>query len=229
MEKMTPAQFVTWLIKVVADLVGWVLDGTRSVKSLEAVYLAIQAVISNEPVQVTVNRVTKTVAAAKKFLRYGGKHVVEVGEQADRSPLKAGSGIYFWGNFHSWFGSTLKKLTGLGTVELDWWDTIKSAWDREIAGELPTDYVFDANTFGIIIGRMIAQQKNGGAGILLNNGRANLFYVRDVKDPSVLRAVFVRWFAGGQRWDFGASHFVDFQWDGGRRVFAPATADAPVS
>ena len=79
MEKMTPAQFVTWLIKVVADLVGWVLDGTRSVKSLEAVYLAIQAVISNEPVQVTVNRVTKTVAAAKKFLRYGGKHVVEIG------------------------------------------------------------------------------------------------------------------------------------------------------
>lgn len=64
---------------------------------------------------------------------------------------------------------------------------------------------------------LMEKQKNGEAGALLNNGYANIFYIKD--STGALRAVHVRWFGDG--WLVGADS-IGFPngWDGGSRVFS---------
>jgi len=64
---------------------------------------------------------------------------------------------------------------------------------------------------------LLKKQANGEVGALLNNGYANIFYVRDIS--SVLRAVYVFW--SGRGWDVSAySVAYSGEWDAGRRVFS---------
>ncbi|MFA6275071.1 MAG: hypothetical protein WCX70_02925, partial [Candidatus Paceibacterota bacterium] len=59
--------------------------------------------------------------------------------------------------------------------------------------------------------------KNGENGVLLNNGYANIFYIRD--QAGVLRAVRVGWSDGG--WYLSAySALRPNGWRGGRQVFS---------
>ena len=63
----------------------------------------------------------------------------------------------------------------------------------------------------------MAEQGNGEDGILLTNGYANIFYIRDIK--GVFWAVSCRWIGGG--WDVSASSVEDPRgWVGGGRVFS---------
>ena len=63
----------------------------------------------------------------------------------------------------------------------------------------------------------MAEQGNGEDGILLTNGYANIFYIRDIK--GVFWAVGCGWDGGG--WRVGAISVEDPRgWDGGRRVFS---------
>ena len=60
-------------------------------------------------------------------------------------------------------------------------------------------------------------QKNGEDGVLLNNGRVNIFYIRD--QNGVLRAVVVCWRFDG--WLVRAYSVKDpFRWDNGCQVFS---------
>lgn len=64
---------------------------------------------------------------------------------------------------------------------------------------------------------LMKEQKNGEEGTLLNNGYANIFYVRDV--GSVLRTVYVFW--NGVGWRVLANSVEDpHGWRGGFRVFS---------
>ncbi|MEK7586459.1 MAG: hypothetical protein AAB453_01155, partial [Patescibacteria group bacterium] len=64
---------------------------------------------------------------------------------------------------------------------------------------------------------LMAKQGNGEDGVLLNNGWANIFYVRDL--AGVRRAVDVGWCGGG--WDVSAGSVGDpSEWCDGRRVFS---------
>jgi len=64
---------------------------------------------------------------------------------------------------------------------------------------------------------LMEKQKHGEDGVLLNNGWANIFYIKD--DAGVLRAVGVYWRGGG--WRVGADSVEDPRgWGGGHRVFS---------
>jgi hypothetical protein len=64
---------------------------------------------------------------------------------------------------------------------------------------------------------LMEKQKNGESGVLLNNGYANIFYIRD--QNGVLRAVGVDWDDGG--WYVGAYSVEDpGGWRVGRQVFS---------
>jgi len=61
------------------------------------------------------------------------------------------------------------------------------------------------------------KQATGEEGVLLNNGWANLFYVKD--QSGVLRTVRVSW--GGDGWRVNADSVENpDRWGGGRRVFS---------
>ena len=63
----------------------------------------------------------------------------------------------------------------------------------------------------------MAEQGNGEDGILLTNGYANIFYIRDIK--GVFWAVGCYW--GGDGWDVSADSVgAPDVWDGGNRVFS---------
>lgn len=64
---------------------------------------------------------------------------------------------------------------------------------------------------------LMEKQKHGENGVLLNNGWANIFYIKD--GAGVLRAVCVYWRGGG--WGVGAGSVGDpGRWPGGYRVFS---------
>lgn len=64
---------------------------------------------------------------------------------------------------------------------------------------------------------LMEKQKDGGDGVLLNNGCANIFYIRDKN--GVLRAVSVLWFDDG--WYVPADSVVyTNEWRAERRVFS---------
>lgn len=63
---------------------------------------------------------------------------------------------------------------------------------------------------------LIGEQPNGEPGTLLNNGRANIFYL-----PGLVRVVGVHWLAGGGGWYVRAcSVTYPDRWYDGRRVFS---------
>ena len=64
---------------------------------------------------------------------------------------------------------------------------------------------------------LIRKQPDGEEGVLLNNGWANILYIRD--QNGVLRAVGVRWGDGG--WGVDAGSVEDSGgWDAGHQVFS---------
>ena len=119
-------------------------------------------------------------------------------------------------NFAEWF------LNGDGKVEeprsetkLHYHKLLEYSVDgpiiQELGGEEKAETALSETFF------LMERQKHGDAGVLLNNGYSNIFYVRDQAD--VLRAVDVFWGGGG--WDVDALSVLDqYGWLGGSRVFS---------
>ncbi|OGC04397.1 hypothetical protein A2276_08635 [candidate division WOR-1 bacterium RIFOXYA12_FULL_43_27] len=70
---------------------------------------------------------------------------------------------------------------------------------------------------------LMEKQKDGEAGVLLNNGYANIFYIRDKN--GVLRAALVLWFGDGWR-VYASSVEYPLEWFAGYRVFSRIPVDA---
>ncbi|KKR54473.1 MAG: hypothetical protein UT91_C0015G0025 [Parcubacteria group bacterium GW2011_GWA2_40_23] len=64
--------------------------------------------------------------------------------------------------------------------------------------------------------KLMTQQGRGQSGLLLNDGKANIFYAFDVN--GVLRAFYVYWDYDG--WGVCAYGIDDISWPGGVRVFS---------
>ena len=94
----------------------------------------------------------------------------------------------------------------------------KSMGDSEIRRKLGDNHVFGASEGCTVIAGMISHQQNGKNGDLINNGKANIFYVRG-KDDGIF-TVSVYWVAGGREWGVNAIQFDDNQWLAGRRCFS---------
>lgn len=119
---------------------------------------------------------------------------------------------YLSDNFSSWFlGKTEEPFTGLtlkyGTLSCYSLDTAIIA---ELGGEEKSETTLTE------IFSLMAQQPNGEKGVLLNNGYANIFYIRDAK--GVLCTVVVYW--GGDGWYVSASALDVGGWDDDHQVFS---------
>lgn len=125
---------------------------------------------------------------------------------------------YLGDNFKAWF------LNGDGKTEdpiseqtLRYHKLRQSSVDGPIIAELGGEAKAETTLSEMF--SLMEKQKHGEDGVLLNNGWANIFYVKDI--AGVLRAVGVRWRGGG--WGVSA-HSVGRPrpggWFGGGRVFS---------
>ena len=94
----------------------------------------------------------------------------------------------------------------------------KNMSDTEIRKELDDNHVFSATEGCAVIAGMISRQPNGENGDLVNDGKANIFYVRG-KDDKVF-TVDVGWYVVNREWCVGARHFGDVRWSAGDRGFS---------
>lgn len=145
-------------------------------------------------------------ATASKFVARE-KFVLDTGRKAKVK-------ISFLGdNFLAWFGNKVEYPT-LGET-LRYHKLRKSSVDRSIIAELGGEV--KAETTLSYVFSFIEKQKNGESGVLLNNGYANIFYVKDIN--GVLRMVRVRWDVDG--WDVHALEVgYPVTWRGGSQVFS---------
>lgn len=115
-------------------------------------------------------------------------------------------------NFTAWFSGKVEE--DVPTGDLVPFVLTQSAYDNEIIADLGGEE--KAETTLAEIWRLMQRQANGEDGVLLTNGYANIFYVRDVN--GVLRAVGVTW--GDDGWLARAHALDDDGWDGGDQVFS---------
>jgi hypothetical protein len=94
----------------------------------------------------------------------------------------------------------------------------KNMNDAEVRKGLGDNHVFSATEGCAVITGMISRQPNGENGDLINDGKANIFYVRG-KDDEVF-TVDVDWNAGGRNWVVSANQFGSYPWFAGRRGFS---------
>lgn len=121
-----------------------------------------------------------------------------------------------WDNFTSWF------LSGDGKTEdpiseqtLRYHKLRQPSVDGPIIAELGGEVKAETTLSEMF--SLMEKQKNGEDGVLLNNGYANIFYIKDQK--GVLRAVYVYWYVGG--WYVHADSVENpSRWRGGDQVFS---------
>jgi hypothetical protein len=131
----------------------------------------------------------------------------------DGAPVKIS---FIWDNFKVWF------LKGGGKIEdpitqqsLRYAKLLKSSVDGQIIAELGGAEKSETTLSEMF--SLMEKQKNGEDGVLLTNGYANIFYIKDRN--GVLRAVHVRWNGDGWR-VYANSIGGPSAWSGGRQVFS---------
>lgn len=121
-----------------------------------------------------------------------------------------------WDNFTSWFLSGDGKTDDpISEQTLRYHKLRKSSVDGPIITELGGEEKSETTLTKMF--SLMEKQKNGEDGVLLNNGYANIFYIRD--QNGVLRAVFVVW--DGDGWCvFACSVGNPAGWGDGYQVFS---------
>jgi len=153
------------------------------------------------PVGTTIVAATTTLFVARD------RFVVNTGKKA---PVKIS---YLGDNFKDWF--LRKEEQSFEGSTLKYGKLFRSSVDGPILKELGGEA--EAETTLTELYALMEVQKNGEKGILLTNGYANIFYVRDAAGS--LRAVFARWYDGG--WYVYAYAVTNpGAWFGGGQVFS---------
>ncbi len=120
---------------------------------------------------------------------------------------------YVGDNFTTWFVPKIERSVAAET-SLRYAKLTASTVDAPIRAVIGSE--FEETTLAQIY-TLIERQKNGEKGVFLNNGYANIFYVKDVN--GVLRAVDVRWSVSG--WHVDAYSVTDpNEWFDGYQVFS---------
>ncbi len=102
-------------------------------------------------------------------------------------------------NNELWIDENFQRLFGRGEaisfpprVSLPKFVLKKDSFDVEIREELPKDHVFEAFEFRFLLASAIKKQVGGKKGVLRNDGRREIFYVRSA-DKKECFAVLVGW------------------------------------
>jgi len=115
-------------------------------------------------------------------------------------------------NFTKWFsGKVEENVPSGGLISRP---LIRPATDSEIIADLGGEE--KAGVTLVEIWRLMQRQPSGEEGVLLTNGWANIFYVRDT--DGVLRVVHIYW--RGDGWYVGAVALGGSRWRGGLHVFS---------
>ncbi|PIT88612.1 MAG: hypothetical protein COU29_02455 [Candidatus Magasanikbacteria bacterium CG10_big_fil_rev_8_21_14_0_10_36_32] len=115
--------------------------------------------------------------------------------------------------FKTWFYGKIEKVKD-ATIPQSYHDLRQEASDNEIITNLGNKIQVETTLVGIY--KLMRNQRKGEEGILLVDGFANIFYIRDIS--GVLRAVSLSWCRYG--WAVVASQ-TDYpiRWNVGSRVF----------
>lgn len=183
---------------------GWTSNQKGLKKNLAGCLLPPTPSILELVSTIVVNATTGKFVAKEKFVRDTGcKAKVKIS--------------YLGDNFTEWFLFSGSGKTEDPTSEqtLRYHKLRKSSVDgpiiTEIGGEEKSETTLTEMFF------LMEKQGNGEAGVLLNNGYVNIFYIRDQK--GVLRAVYVYWSDGG--WDVRANSVeYPYGWNDGDQVFS---------
>ncbi len=149
-----------------------------------------------------LRRVTEvTVFAVKKF--------------AALDNFKVGNAGIVWlsDNFKTNFLGKIEKDVRAATLVASRLE--KSSLDKDIRAELGTD---KEETILAHLFQLLSRQSDGKPGILLTNGYANIFYVRDAKGN--FWAVYAGWYSPGRGWHVYANPVNPDKWHGGHLVFS---------
>ncbi|MEK7586971.1 MAG: hypothetical protein AAB453_03840 [Patescibacteria group bacterium] len=137
---------------------------------------------------------------------------------SDNFKLKKDGGIcsYLGDNFKAWFlNGDSKTEDPIGEQTLRYAKLRNVSVDGPIITELGGEAKAETTLSEMF--SLMEKQKNGESGVLLSNGYANIFYIRDI--AGVLRAVGVSWYDGG--WHVHAySVEYPYEWNGGSQVFS---------
>jgi hypothetical protein len=137
--------------------------------------------------------------------------------------FKTREGLWVTINFNDLIlsGASKKKVSADETT-VSYADLAQAANDAEIGAELPEGYVFgDVDTFLVHLATLIEGQWGGKSGVLLNNGDANIFYV---KVNGEVFAVGVYWYADHQKWYCYVLRLGSILWLPGGRAFSATAA-----
>lgn len=151
-----------------------------------------------------VDRLSKTGSAKSMYVRSPKEYFV------------TRNGLYVWGDFISRVVSKIGSEQISSSFKLRGFDLKESSTDAQIEKSLPKNHLFSESDICAIIIGMIEKQRTGGKGMLLNNGYANLFYLKGC-------VVSVGWDSGRRYWRVGAWLRGDDRWADGGRVFSPAS------
>ena len=179
----------------------WAIQHPKDAAALCVV--AIQSRTNGEPTEERTYSVLKPVQLAPNpfkaddtfFNKKSGVKMVEHGS-----------------NFISWFTGKVEEDAPEGMLVP--FTLAQNAYDSEIIKDLGGEEAAEVTLAEIW--RLMERQANGGEGVLLSNGWANIFYVRDRE--GVLRAVYVFWVGGG--WSVDAFALDDYRWYDDGRVFS---------
>lgn len=152
---------------------------------------------------IVVNATTGKLVAKEKFVRDTGR----------KAKVKIS---YLGDNFTSWFLSGKGKTEDLISEQtLRYHKLRQSSVDGPIIAKLGGAEKSETTLFEMF--SLMEKQGKGEDGVLLNNGYANIFYIKD--SAGVLRAVSVYW--DGDGWHVDASSVeLPYRWNSDSRVFS---------
>lgn len=169
---------------------------------------AVRRLLGLKPLNLLLLEEIGTVAIPAIAERFVARYKFVFG-YSEEDPVKI-SFLHF--NFKQWLqGKTEEPMVA---TELRYAKLVEASIDGPILKELGDK----AETTLAHIWVLMEHQSNRENGVLLTNGQANIFYVRDA--DGVLRMAGVRWLSGG--WNVIAHSVVRRQrrWHGGERVFS---------
>ncbi|MDD2934903.1 MAG: hypothetical protein PHX25_00315 [Candidatus Pacebacteria bacterium] len=128
-------------------------------------------------------------------------------------------GLWVSDNFRDRILSVAKKIAKVSMDGANHFDLPTPMNDAETQKRLGEGYIYeDASEFCSVLAGMIDRQPNGEVGVLVNNGKANIFYVRGKNDE--VFAVIVYWNADDREWRVIAYLLDGSRWSADCRAFS---------
>lgn len=126
--------------------------------------------------------------------------------------------LYLQDNFKNWILDNAPETVEFAGETLSNFKLGKNIYDSEICKELDNPEPFSIAELLGMLKSLIEKQPNGEEGTLLNNGYANIFYVKLPNGKTV--AVDAYWGSGGSEWRLRAWRFDVDDWAEGDVVFS---------